>query len=178
MPVLDRLGSLLNADLHAVLDKLEDPLASFKLAVREMEQALRETNRKLERRRCRLASLQQQERACETQLEDFAKQLDVCFDSGEDALAKSILRNKLSGEKRLAVIQRALAVEQTEIAKDEEIYAENTRRLNAMREKLDLLSHEAEPDPETDYQFDTDLPAITEDAVEVAFLREKQRRAS
>ena len=102
MAVLNRFTNLLSADMHAVLDRLEDPLASLKFAVRDMECALTDGNRDLVELRRKGELLGRQKQLCSEQLADLKRQLDTCFESEQDALAKSVLRNKLRKEKQKA----------------------------------------------------------------------------
>ena len=177
MAVLNRFTSLLSADMHAVLDKLEDPIASLKLAIREMESALSETRQKLESCRQQREFLQRQQRLCETQIEELDKQLDVCFESAEDDLARSVLRKKLVSEKRHADLAKALTEQEALLERDNGVYCENERRLQAMQEKLTLLAQQEAVMADREQPMANCEYTISDEAVEVALLREKRRRA-
>lgn len=177
MAVLNRFTNLLSADVHAVLDKLEDPLASLKLAVREMECALNDSTRDLQELRRKGESLGRQERLCTEQLAELKRQLDTCFESEQDGLAKSVLRNKLRKEKQYAALSQALIDNEHTIREQEKLLRENEQRLAAMREKLALVSQQRDTQTAKAFQYGDDEPIVNDEDVEVAYLQEKQKRA-
>ena len=177
MPLINRFTSLLSADVHAVLDKIEDPIASLKFAVREMEESLTEIQKQNEAVRRQEQKLQRQLRDSERLNRDLEQQLDVCFDSGEEALAKSVLRRKLANDAKRASIEKSLLDSEAAIIRQTNLVEENERRLAATREKLALLEHETETTPSPFTTKDIGEPDISNEAVDIAFLKEKQRRA-
>ena len=177
MAVLNRFTNLLSADMHAVLDRLEDPLASLKLAVRDMECALTDSNRDLLELRRDSELLGRQKQLCSEQLADLKRQLDTCFESEQDALAKSVLRNKLRKEKQSAALSQALTDNEQTIREQEKSLRENEQRLAAMREKLALVSQQRDTQNATAFQYGDDEPTVSDEDVEVAYLQEKQKRA-
>ncbi len=175
MALINRFTRLFTADLHAVLDRIEEPDTLLKQAVREMEEELtrmqtqaRTLRADLERFRSTESELQQRG----TELED---ELDVCFASGEELLARSLVKRKLEiGRHAKAIAARREATTQACTDLDNAI-AENQRHLAGMRQKLELLVEESEhrgagEHPVGDF-------TVGNDEIEVAFLREKQRRA-
>lgn len=175
MALMTRMTRLLRADLHAVLDRVEEPEVVLRQAVREMEDALGEDRRRaklLGHERTRLAT-----RAAEIghALHEIAEQLDVCFDAGNDGLARTLLRRRLESERGAAVIERRLAAVDRDRTQVERRIEENRRRLDAMRQKADLLAEE-EPAAERDDAWSGPDCTVTDDDVEVAFLREQRRR--
>ena len=177
MAVLNRFTNLLSADMHAVLDKLEDPLASLKLAVRDMECALTDGNRDLVELRRKGELLGRQKQLCSEQLTELKRKLDTCFESEQDALAKSVLRNKLRKEKQSAALSQALTDNEQTIREQEKSLRENEQRLAAMREKLALVSQQRDTQTATAFQCGDDEPTVSDEDVEVAYLQEKQKRA-
>ena len=177
MVVFNRFTTLLSADLHAVLDKLEDPLASLKLAVREMECALADSNRNLEARRRTTEMLQRQQGECEQQIAALQQQLDACFESNEEMLAKSVLRNKLLKEKHQAALAKAFSENEQRARQEEKSLRENDQRLSAMREKLTLLTQQSTTQAESEWRSACGEGELRDEELEVAFLQEKQRRA-
>ena len=179
MALINRFTSLLTADVHAVLDKIEDPLTSLKLAVREMEEALDEANKQNEQTKNRQRRLQQQFAETERVAQDLAQQLDVCFSSNEEELAKAVIRKKLMNDAKRIDIEKALTDGEAVLGKQASVVAENERRLAATREKLDLLRNESDTELATKSYVNDEIlePNITREAVDIAFLKEKQRRA-
>ncbi|MEM7466374.1 MAG: PspA/IM30 family protein [Pseudomonadota bacterium] len=177
MALINRFTSLVTADVHAVLDKLEDPLASLQSAVREMESSLVESNQQLENYRKRQESLNHQLQRSKRAFQDYSAQLDTCFDSNEHELAKTILRKKLSSEKQQSALENEIAMLAAKLDSATSAYVENERRLLAMREKLQILASETEARADENARDDSFEYLVADEEIEVAFLQEQQRRA-
>lgn len=175
MALITRMSRLFRADVNAVLDRIEEPTILLRQAVREMEEELAR-----EEQRGRLLEHEQQQLEArladsERVLHELGEQLDTCFDSGKDDLARTLIRRRLEaeqGRRLLAGRRDALAEKRAGLCRRLD---DHRRRLDVMRQKSDLLA-----DDETGQQQDRwgghDVGVRDED-VEVAFLREKQRRA-
>ena len=176
MPILNRLTSLVFADVHAVLDKLEDPHASLGLAVREMETSLHGSSKEIDVLKSSIEHRKRRHAEFTRRVAVFADELDVCFSSNKEALAKIVLRKKLNGEQVLLGIEKSLTELDSGLQREEALFRENERRLSAMREKLALHGEEFNgPSADTE-AFSAVSDSVTEEAVEVAFLKELQRR--
>ncbi len=111
MALITRMSRLFTADLHAVLDRLEEPDVLLKQAIREMEDelALREHRIRLldhEREQCT-----RQAADIDRELARTAEQLDVCFDSGEEQLARTLLKRRLEMEQVVARLRTRVDAE-------------------------------------------------------------------
>ena len=107
MALITRVSRLFRADFNAVLDRIEEPDMLLKQAVREMEDELAHDEQRLK------ASLElEHERArrgaLDRTLAGFEQELDVCFASGEEELARGVLRRRLETQ-RLGEPARAAA---------------------------------------------------------------------
>jgi len=123
MALINRMSRLFTADLHAVIDRLEEPDVLLKQAIREMEDelALRDHRIRLldhEREQCT-----QQAADIDRELARTAEQLDVCFDSGEEQLARTLLKRRLEMEHIVARLRtradattKALAEEHAQLS--------------------------------------------------------------
>lgn len=175
MALINRFSRLFIADLHAVLDRIEEPDALLKQAVREMEDELDRMHAQAKSLRGDLERLHARENETHDRLTELEDELDVCFGSGEDALARSLVKRKLESVRHgRAIAARREAITKTLAGLDAGIN-DNQRHLAGMQQKLELLVDEAPSAVPVDY------PAgdygVDNDEVEVAFLREKQRRA-
>ena len=176
MALINRITRLFRADMHAVLDRLEEPDVLLRQSVREMEAALLD-----ERRRCSLLQHEQvrlgrQLQELDASLQQLDAELDLCFESRQETLARERLRRKLETQrlhKALQDRQQELECEQREL---ETRLPQNESRLKAMQQKLDVLC--------TDTAADRAAPvmavnmSVPESELDVAFLREQQRRQS
>ena len=174
MALINRMSRLFTADVHAVLDRIEEPDVLLKQAIREMEEELvrgEQTLRQLAHQRDVLADRQRKLVAARAEI---AGQLDVCFADGNDELARKTLKRRLETE-RLAqhVADRGEAVDK-EIAQRQATMNEQREHLDVMRQKAELLTVASDDGDE----WGTRKFAVTDDEVEVAFLRERQLRKS
>lgn len=173
MALITRFSRLFTADLNAVLDRIEEPEILLKQAVRDMEEELADMQASVRTLRSDAERLGQQERADRERLEELDGELEVCFRSGEDELARGIVRRKLETERRAKIVsgRRSAALQGAEDLAA--TIAEDQRHLEHMRQKLEVLV-EARPAPVAERGYPD--YAVGADEVEVAFLREKQRR--
>jgi phage shock protein A len=176
MALINRFSRVFVADLHAVLDRIEEPDILLKQAVREMEDALAATRaqaKSLEQELCRIDAHNTETASRLAALED---ELEVCFRCGEETLARGLVRRKLELQRnrKLADLKRdGYAQHLLELNAG---IAENTRHLAAMKEKLDVLTEVNPPARGFNPHVGAADPEITEADVQIAYLRELQRR--
>lgn len=174
MAIISRVSRLLRADVHAVLDHLEEPDLLLRQAVREMEEALVADLARLERRRAEHEQLERRRHELRSAIDQVDGELDVCFEAGEHDLARSLCRRKLETEQLLETVTRRRDATARELAALEERCREQQLRFEAMRQKAELLAAEtAERGGDSDAPT---TPPIAAADVEVAFLREQRRR--
>lgn len=174
MAVITRLARLFRADVHAVLDRIEEPEVLLRQAVRDMEEeCARDAQRGVllakegEQLAARLAEI-------DRGLGDADDELDVCLRSGTDALARAVIRRQLEARqlrKLLAARAQGLAEDRAALVRRIE---ENRRRLDAMRQKAAVLADETPRAGDEDWI--ATVPTVREEDVEVTLLREKERR--
>ncbi|MDH5179107.1 MAG: PspA/IM30 family protein [Gammaproteobacteria bacterium] len=174
MPLINRITRLFRADMHAVLDKLEEPEALLRQAVREMEESIAEDEQRLKRMELERSQLQERHKdriSVQTQLEE---ELDICFKAENQTLAKSIIRRKLEAQRHEKYLVRKTEALTASVEALQKRLTENQSRLQSMQQKLELLSQELAT-RETEPLLSADI-CVTDDEVEVAFLRELQQR--
>lgn len=175
MTLITRVSRLFRADANAVLDRIEEPDILLRQAVREMEEALARDEQRL--RQVARGQELQTNRLTEIDqlLGELAEQLDTCFRSNRDDLARTVIRRRLECEQlhKLATA-RCDGLARQAAALDEQVAAKR-QRLAAMRQKAEALV--ADDDGTPDGQWSTPGIMVRDEDVEVALLREKQRRA-
>ena len=174
MALVTRLTRLFQADFHAVLDRIEEPDLQLKQAVREMQLALdqdRQGQRLLQHEAAQLAKAVSSKTASIAALDE---ELDICLAAKKDDLARDLVRRKLGAEKQLrAAGEQSVRVELQQQALARQI-DEQGQQLDSMKQKLELLvSSNNDPIGAAPVQGD----AIRSEEVEIALLREKERRA-
>ncbi|UHD14491.1 PspA/IM30 family protein [Thiocapsa bogorovii] len=174
MTLVTRMSRLLRADVNAILDRIEEPAALLRQAVSDMEEALTRD----EQRTRRLESEQQGQTRRLTDLErtlrEIDEQLDLCFGSNREDLARSLIRRRLEAEQsqrlatdRLEGLSRTLTELRNRIVENRQRLAEARRRAERVTE---------EPGEDADDGWTTTSVTVRDADVEVAFLREKSRR--
>jgi phage shock protein A len=179
MALMTRMTRLFRADAHAVLDRLEEPATLLRQAVREMEAATEEDarqRRRIDRRHTRLLARQAE---LDDAVATATHELDVCFDAGNETLARGLVRRRLEAQRLRAALDRHLESVETELAALDARLEENRARLGAMRQKAELFAAEEAPVDDDDAWLERDFGRtlrVGDDEVEVAFLQERQRR--
>jgi phage shock protein A len=178
MALMTRISKLLTADAHAVLDRLEEPEALLKQAVRDMEEALAQSEQSCRQLQQEQQLLSTRARELEKAVNDLNDELDICFESKQEDLARSLVRRKLEMQRlSKTVAEKRDAANQT-LSEQQALVEENRLHLLSMKQKCELLVDVKAPatafDDSKGYASEY---CIGDDEVEVAFLREKQRRA-
>jgi len=177
MALITRVSRLFRADLHAVLDRIEEPQVLLRQAVREMEEDLGRDEQRL-----RLLAHEQEQltaRSHQTaqELTRIEAELDVCFDSDKEDLARGLIRRRLETQQLARHLEQRQASVARDLSKLRSRVDENRSRLEAMRQKAELLAEEDAPvGPEPHWDRGPGL-GIRDEDVEVAFLAERQRRS-
>jgi len=174
MALVTRLSRLFQADFHAVLDRIEEPDLQLRQAVREMQFALDQDQQRLQLLQHEAAQVDKACATTGTNLKSFDEELDICLAAKKDDLARDLIRRKLSHEKQLQILQQQSAsidVQRQHLVKQID---EQNQQLTSMKQKLELLLSDDEHLAGGNFNH-TD--AIRSEEVEIALLREKERRA-
>ncbi len=175
MALITRVSRLFRADLHAVLDRIEEPEVLLKQAVREMEEDIARDEQRIKVLTHEHGQLSGRPSELDHSLQQIEEELDVCFASGKDDLARTLIRRKLETQRlRQVLAKKREAVQETLAGLRGRVEA-NRGRLAAMQQKLELL---AEDDTAGRSEVIWATPDITvrDEDVEVALLREKRKR--
>ncbi len=183
MALINRISRLFKADFHAVLDQIEEPEALLRQAIRDMEDDLADTEHRIKVRAHDQAALKTRKGEVEKSITEFDSQLDLCFDSGKDDLAKGLIRKKLYAERFLARLTKKVESNERFLADQQKVLDENTATLESLRQKAELFAQRASASAETSSEFDetawtTREMTVDDNEVEIAFLREKDLRRS
>ena len=181
MALINRISRLFTADFHAVLDRIEEPEVLLRQAIREMEDELEAGETRLRRATVDQAQvLVRQERLAES-LAGFDQELDICFDSGEEALARGLIKRKLETERLLKRVTARYELLRTSVAEQQAILEENRASLDSMRQKAAVLFEESTPVCSSSFaesHFAENSDTILDEEIEVAFLKEKRQRSA
>ncbi len=174
MALINRISRLFTADVHAVLDRIEEPDVLLKHAIREMEEELARGEQRVRALDHERGALADRGAKVQTALGELAEQLDVCFADGNDELARKVVKRRLETERlERHVTERRAAVDK-ELAVRRAVLDEQRDQLDVMRQKAELLTSTSGDDGPWG-RAKAEL-AVGDADVEVAFLRERQKR--
>jgi phage shock protein A len=194
MAVMTRLSRLIQADLHALLDRLEAPDIVLAQSLRDMADSIERDERLLAELRREHAQIASRRRALAEQASKSADELTLCLDSGEGDLARALLRRRLKRERIDWLLARRLSELDTRGAALAERLDTHRSRLGELRAEAQAVAGAragmeggAFDAPVTAWSGCTDAgdmdawltgATVSDDAVEIALLAEKRRRAS
>lgn len=180
MTLITRVSRLFKADVHGILDALEEPETILKQAVREMEEEIDKSRlqiKKLDKQTERFGTIKKN---LKSKLDSTEQQIDYAFTENNEVLIKSLLRKKLEINLRVKATENGfLQLNDDKIELETELKEQNDK-LKSIIEKLNLFS--VQPSYSqingVDEFGDFDAKsAVTQEDVELVFLHEKQRRA-
>ena len=182
MAIINRISRLFKADFHAVLDQVEEPHILLRQAIRDMEDDLGETELQLRHNENERDNLNLRREELEQARNEIDDQLDVCFESEEDELARDLIKRKLETQRLWSRVSTRLNATDKSIQTLKTSLDENRATLESMRQKADLFTERSRHNSHSSVEFEhigwnpRELNVSKAD-VEVAFLSEKKRRA-
>jgi len=174
MALVTRLSRLFQADFHAVLDRIEEPDLQLRQAVREMQFSLDQDQQRLKLVQHEATQLDKTATTITARLADYDEELDICLLAKKDDLARDLVRRKLGSEKQLQALQQQLAAVESQRQDLEKQIEEQSQQLTSMKQKLELLVSNDERFTGEGFNH---ADAIRSEEIEIALLREKERRA-
>ena len=182
MALLNRVSRLFKADFHAVLDQIEEPETLLKQAIRDMEDEMAAGEQRIALCIQGQESLAARRREIAASAAELDQQLDLCFESGEDELARGVVRRKLEAGRLLKRLDAEIEANARFLDRHREQLDENRATLESLRQKAELIVSRVpsaggagDRDPVT--RLARDL-RVDDDEVEIAFLHEKAARSS
>ena len=174
MALIKRVTRLFQADMHAVLDNLEEPDILLKQSIREMEAALFHDQQRLSALEKSLQHLQTQLTQYKQGDQEMESELAICLQNNNDELAKGCIKRKLMNERLLQAASRKQQGLQREHDELKDLLVANSQRLDAMRQKRDILLTENAVHHDGGYPV-ADQFHVSDNEIEVALLKAKQK---
>ena len=142
MALIHRVSRLFRADFNAVLDHIEEPELLLRQSIRDMEDELADCDRRIARRRQEQASLQGRCEELEARLAAMTEQLDLCFDSGKEDLARNLVRRRLETESLLKSLSAEVIANTGYIDEQQALLDENSVTLEGLRQKAETIERQ------------------------------------
>jgi len=183
MALINRISRLFRADFHAVLDQIEEPEALLKQAIRDMEDDLAGTAQRINLCAHDDTALSVRRRELENAAAEIDAQLDLCFESEKDDLAKGLIKKRLEAERLLKRLDAKHVANEAYLQEQRAMLDENNAALESLRQKAELFAQRTPVHTDGDSKFD-DVTwmaremQVGDDEVEIAYLREKSIRST
>jgi phage shock protein A len=139
MGIMDRLSTLVRANINDLLDKAEDPEKMIDQILRDMESNIGQA-------RQQVAAMIAQEKELEADLAETTKlssewgaKAQRAVDAGKDDLAREALRRKRDNEQNAAVYQQQLTVQEQTVTKLKEQLRQLEAKYQATMSQRDSL---------------------------------------
>lgn len=181
MALINRVSRLFRADFNAVLDQIEEPEQLLRQAIRDMEEELGACQRRIDACAQEQEGLQARGEEVRASLSEYDRQLDLCFESGKDELARGIVRRKLESGRLLQRLDSRREANSRYLERQRKLLEENRTSLEDLRQKAELIVADGPgggtPGVLGDFSRNSREWCVAEDEVEVAFLREMAARS-
>jgi phage shock protein A len=181
MALVSRISRLFKADFHAVLDQIEEPEQLLRQAIREMEDELAAQEQRIRIAEHDQEALGRRISEIDATVSDIDDELGLCFAASKDDLARSLVRKKIEAERLLKLMRSRYDTTANELTEQRTLLAENRGTLEALRQKAELFAQTASSEIAGETTFDDHHWVnrelhVSDDEVEIAFLREQERR--
>ena len=181
MALINRLSRLFKADFHAVLDQIEEPEQMLRQAIRDMEDELAATENRIADRAREQGAVTSRRDEIGATVREYDEQLNLCFESGKDDLARGLIRKKLEAERIVRQLDNRIALNRDFLEEQQRLFDDNRSALESLRQKAEAFAHRpARVSGATSIDDAAWLAReldVSDDEVEIAFLREQSRRA-
>jgi phage shock protein A len=178
MAVINRISRLFRADFHAVLDQVEEPELMLRQAIREMQDDVFDREQRLRSATNEQAELHARKHELAKTLKDIEEQIDLCFVSQKPELARTFVRRKLETERHAGYLARREAAAEKHLSEQRATLEQHQMTLDGLRQKAEIFSRRsrtAAGSAQAQEPFGLHQ-AVSDDEVEVAFLREQNKR--
>jgi chromosome segregation ATPase len=177
MALITRFTRLFTADLHALLDRLEEPDVVLKQAIREMEDDLASRAQRIRHLAHERDHLARQLTEIDRNLHDIGEQLDACFRGSDEQLARPLLRRRLELDQLAHRLEIRRDTGAAAMVSERSGHDDDQRQLDALLQRAELTLDSLATPPHPQGVAGVDAP-VTDADVEIALLREKQRRSA
>ena len=175
MALITRISRLFKADLHAVLDCIEEPNDLLKQSIREMEEVLTEDQQQIRHLSQQHQLLKQRAADCQQSLNTIEQQLDICFNAQQHDLARLQIKRKLENQQLYKTLSREIIAAQETLTRLTTEFEAKQLQLDSMRQQAEIFLKE-NLYSNADKHWQTHDCVVRDDDVEVAFLHEQQIR--
>jgi phage shock protein A len=139
MALLERVSTLLRANLNDLIDRAEDPEKMVKQVILDMENQLMQVKTQVAISIADLHLLQKKRDECVREREDYLRKAELAVAKQNDALARAAVERSLDAKKRVEGFEQQLADQKVQVENLKTALHELGGKLADARAKSDLL---------------------------------------
>ncbi len=139
MALLERVGTLLRANLNDLIDRAEDPEKMVKQVILDMENQLMQVKTQVAISIADLHLLQKKRDECIQERDEYVRKAELAVAKKNDALARAALERSLDAKKRLESFEQQVADQKVQVENLKSALHKLDRNLSDSRAKSDLL---------------------------------------
>jgi len=139
MALLERVGTLLRANLNDLIDRAEDPEKMVKQVILDMENQLMQVKTQVAISIADLHLLQKKRDECIQERDDYARKAEMAVAKGNDALARAAIERSLDAKKRLESFEQQVADQKIQVENLKSALHKLDGKLADARAKSDVL---------------------------------------
>jgi phage shock protein A len=139
MALLERVGTLLRANLNDLIDRAEDPEKMVKQVILDMENQLMQVKTQVAISIADLHLLQKKHDECVQERQDYLRKAELAVAKQNDTLARSAVERSLDAKKRAESFEQQLADQKVQVENLKTALRELGGKLADARAKSDLL---------------------------------------
>ncbi len=139
MALLERVGTLLRANLNDLIDRAEDPEKMVKQIILDMENQLMQVKTQVAISIADLHLLEKKRDECIQERDDYARKAELAVAKANDALARAAIERSLDARKRLEGFEQQLADQKVQVENLKSALHKLDGKLADARAKSDVL---------------------------------------
>jgi phage shock protein A len=139
MALLERVGTLLRANLNDLIDRAEDPEKMVKQVILDMENQLMQVKTQVAISIADLHLLQKKRDECIQERDDYVRKAELAVAKGNDALARAAIERSLDAKKRLESFEQQVADQKIQVENLKSALHKLDGKLADARAKSDVL---------------------------------------
>lgn len=139
MALLERVGTLLRANLNDLIDKAEDPEKLLKQLVLDMENQLMQVKTQVAIALADEHLLEKKRKEHETSESDWRRKAELAVRKGDDALARAALERSLSSQHMAAGFTQQLEDQKSEVETLKQALRSLEQKLEETRSRCELM---------------------------------------
>jgi phage shock protein A len=139
MALLERVGTLLRANLNDLIDRAEDPEKMVKQVILDMENQLMQVKTQVAISIADLHLLQKKRDECVQERDAYVRKAELAVAKGNDALARAAIERSVDARKRLESFEQQVADQKIQVENLKSALHQLDGKLADARAKSDVL---------------------------------------